>query len=65
MHNVSSNAPAGCGIQTMIDHFPGTKVCQENISHLITPAAAAVAAVAWTVDIGRVGPWIHSVDAKL
>lgn len=53
MYNVSSNAPAGCGIQTMIDHFPGTKVCQENISHLITPAAVAV--VAWTVDIREGG----------
>lgn len=57
MYNVSSNAPAGCGIQIMIDHFPGTKVCQENISHLITPAAAAaaVAVVAWTVDIREGG----------
>lgn len=54
MYNVSSNAPAGCGIQTMIDHFPGTKVCQENISHLITPAAA-VAVVPWTVDIREGG----------
>lgn len=55
MYNVSSNAPAGCGIQTTIDHFPGTKVCQENISHLITPAAAAVAVVPWTVDIREGG----------